>query len=420
MRIELENIGPIIHADLQLEGLTLIAGHNDMGKSYIGKTLFSVVKMMNEGYGYGDDIIEGTVSRLVNFKAFYAETHENSEVLALVDTFLSLIDQKEFNGSLHATIAKLTAAFDTVHPSHFSRHLVSDIQHSLRVFTTFIDALGDKSKIYKGYLGDLIGKVFRYNLNRKAESQEVYQARIRLSEPQHLLDITLAGNEVVGCETPDRFSLQDAVFLNDPTVIDLTPLVMYHLAFSESTRTKDYLPYYTLDLFRKLTMAVTSLPKNEVYDSISGLIKGELVFVPVVNRFVFRHKEKGTIDAVNTAAGIKAFGLLQVLHKVGGLNPRTVLIIDEPEVHLHPEWQLEYAKVLIQLSKIGIPILVTSHSPYFIEAIKVYSDKEKLRRYTRFYSGQLADGGVRFVDATDDLDLIFRQLAHPISKLNLV
>jgi predicted ATP-dependent endonuclease of OLD family len=71
--------------------------------------------------------------------------------------------------------------------------------------------------------------------------------------------------------------------------------------------------------------------------------------------------------------GIKGFGLIQLLLKNNQLNSRTLLIIDEPEIHLHPNWQVLYAEILVLLSKkLEIPILLTSHSPYFIEALKLF------------------------------------------------
>ena len=47
VRIEIRNIGLIKEADIQLDGLTVITGMNDSGKSTVGKTLFSLYHGMN-------------------------------------------------------------------------------------------------------------------------------------------------------------------------------------------------------------------------------------------------------------------------------------------------------------------------------------------------------------------------------------
>ncbi len=52
---------------------------------------------------------------------------------------------------------------------------------------------------------------------------------------------------------------------------------------------------------------------------------------------------------------------------------------------MHPTWQLELAKVIVHLVKKGVEILVNSHSPYMIEALQRYSEKEGLQNKTNFY-----------------------------------
>ena len=44
MKLELNNIGIIKKADIKIDGLTVIAGENDSGKSTVGKVLYSLVK----------------------------------------------------------------------------------------------------------------------------------------------------------------------------------------------------------------------------------------------------------------------------------------------------------------------------------------------------------------------------------------
>ncbi len=92
----------------------------------------------------------------------------------------------------------------------------------------------------------------------------------------------------------------------------------------------------------------------------------------------------------------------------GILKQDTILIIDEPENHLHPKWQLKYAKVIVTLAKSGITILLASHSPYMIEAIKRYSDLEDLEEVTNFY---LAENSI--IEPRNRLEDIFRTLEEP-------
>ena len=47
MRITLKNIAKVKCADIDIKGITIIAGENNSGKSTIGKALFSVFNALN-------------------------------------------------------------------------------------------------------------------------------------------------------------------------------------------------------------------------------------------------------------------------------------------------------------------------------------------------------------------------------------
>jgi AAA15 family ATPase/GTPase len=66
------------------------------------------------------------------------------------------------------------------------------------------------------------------------------------------------------------------------------------------------------------------------------------------------------------------------------LDKPTYLVIEEPEIYLHPKLKLSFQKTLTNLSKLkGLKIIITTHDPCFIEfnhdkkIIKVYRNKNK-------------------------------------------
>ena len=68
------------------------------------------------------------------------------------------------------------------------------------------------------------------------------------------------------------------------------------------------------------------------------------------------------------------------------MNDKTLLVIDEPEVHLHPQWVVEYARLIVLLNKkIGVKFLIASHHPDMISAIKYIANKEKNSSDLHFY-----------------------------------
>lgn len=48
MKLKLNNIGIIKEAEIKIDGLTVIAGKNDSGKSTVGKVLFTLIKTISQ------------------------------------------------------------------------------------------------------------------------------------------------------------------------------------------------------------------------------------------------------------------------------------------------------------------------------------------------------------------------------------
>lgn len=71
------------------------------------------------------------------------------------------------------------------------------------------------------------------------------------------------------------------------------------------------------------------------------------------------------IDLYNASSSIKQLAplLLYLRYRAGNSD---LLIIDEPEMNLHPESQAKLLEVLGMLVNAGVNVLLTTHSPYFM------------------------------------------------------
>ena len=58
-----------------------------------------------------------------------------------------------------------------------------------------------------------------------------------------------------------------------------------------------------------------------------------------------------------------------VLFLRGGITPGDTLIIEEPEAHLHPGAQADMAVILARLVRMGVRVVVTTHSDWLLEEI---------------------------------------------------
>lgn len=115
-------------------------------------------------------------------------------------------------------------------------------------------------------------------------------------------------------------------------------------------------------------------------------------------------------------------GILQILLENRKLNENSFLIMDEPEVHPHPEWQLKLAKILVLLSKeLNVNLFINSHSPQFIEAMEVYSGKYGFSEETKFYlSQEESESGKYNVNEIErkNLTTLYNNLGTPYDKID--
>jgi hypothetical protein len=180
----------------------------------------------------------------------------------------------------------------------------------------------------------------------------------------------------------DRYKrpFKDITYIQTPLIWDLENFFSAISQFKEQVvqeeQNRDLMafdfkyPYILWDLYGKFVKSRIQKSNLDLANRISNIIKGD--FEKFGGNFVFKRDEI-SYPLIQVAHGIKSFGILQVLIRNGHLNKFNFLVIDEPEVHLHPKWQIEYAKLIVELAKRNIKILMTSHSPFFIEAIEKYS-----------------------------------------------
>jgi len=161
---------------------------------------------------------------------------------------------------------------------------------------------------------------------------------------------------------------------------------------------------------------------EEAPAKILGVLLGErLEYRSEKERFVYREQERD-LAFCNMGSGSKAFALLELLLRNGCIHGSTFLIIDEPEAHLHPQWQIQMAHLLVSLAKhTTAKIFINTQSPYVVEAVRVYSQITGMEEETRFY--HVVETGVfesSLQDVSDDISPIYEALAEPYRTLDTV
>ncbi len=83
------------------------------------------------------------------------------------------------------------------------------------------------------------------------------------------------------------------------------------------------------------------------------------------NEWVFKRADMNKYAMSQTAEGFKKIGILNRLLKNRMLKPGSILLVDEPEVNLHPKAVVALVDIFFQIAQSGIQIYIATHS-YFV------------------------------------------------------
>ena len=421
MRLKIKNIGMISDANVSLDGLTIIAGENDTGKSTVGKILFCLIKSVSR---YQEDFSESKLHKIEDIlDSLYFSIRRNVQITNEEDLnnlrhIFSLENYKEnvFIDSLKEYIKKLDIEKENY-------QLYSDLIDRV---ATILAEPEDKNK----YIQSALNKVFRSEFDSQIIKHHCEMGKIELYEDElQLLDICIdEKNKISLSPKCQPLYFNDATFIETPLILnnhDLLLRATTGLNTTKSTSRRLGVPYTTLhikDLFDKLKEKIYDFhlfddKSNSLGAKISSLINGELIYDPQENDFKYI-KANSKLSIKNTATGIKSFGILQILAEQGFLTEKSFLILDEPEIHLHPKWQLKYAELISFLVTQNIPVLVTSHSPYMIEALQKYTQKSEEK--VNFYLADNNNIDKINNDNSETLATIFEKLSEPFEEFEIL
>ena len=416
MKLILENIGLLQHAEITLHKLCVIAGENDNGKSTVGKIVFCIVKAINR---YKEDLQEskeflvGEKTEEIYFRLRDALRPTGPEVL---NVLRSLRMSPTHRMSLPEQMYMLD---ETIQRVFGLTEFEPEVKQRIQTLRDEFKAILEEPENINQSIENAFNKVFASEFDSSLLLQGASEGRIQLLENDlTLIELKVTDGGVRLISEVEPIALKDATFIDTPLILnnhDLLARSQTLLDMDQRRSGRLGLPFTTLhtkDLFDKLRTPVLpfdafELEKADFFDEIQDIIDGEITYERRDREFVFRRRGE-SVSIKNTASGIKVFGLLQILIGNEFVAKNTVLIFDEPENHLHPKWQLKLAQMLVKLVEKGVYVLVSSHSPYMIEALKRGVDREDLTHHARFC---LAKN--RNIEDKDSLSEIFEVLAEP-------
>lgn len=434
MELQLQNIGMIKETTIKIDGLTVIAGENNIGKSTVGKLLFSLIKSNSR---YSEDLEEGKDDKIFsliekNYFEIRRELNlsENSKLRDLFHAHRFRRDVQRY--SLEAIDERIDFV-DNV-KSASTKEIYEKIKNNLfKIKEIFLEEndteKAQKNAFRKALISEFKGKISNQNTNDNSS--------IKINETKNkILDIKIDKDNITEFNILDELYFSDATFIESPIVLQLSESIQMSRTYFEvledrrGSMGRRNVPLHIKDLNDKLRVSL--LEEASLFDVedllnrydvkkllsiLSNTIKGKIKYNKKIRDFEYIDDNGKIFDSLNTATGIKAFGIIQMLIKSGIIDQRSLLILDEPEVHLHPKWQLKYAELIIELVKNDINVLVTSHSPYMIQALVKYAKDTEIVNRSNFYLAKKDGLHSSIENVNENLHKIFELLAEPMNEV---
>ena len=431
MNIILNNVGMIEEANIAINGLTIIAGDNDTGKSTVGKVAYSLTKSfqdfeLNYRKSKNEKIIRHAykifkeIRKNVDFKKREDLRKIALELLRITDRF-SLMSEKK-SALLKQIIKKFEKILD-----EDKLEIKEETKNSLIERINEIKRISGENKPSDEKIIDSIRRILLSEFGHQINNFSAETSKISVLDGKNsIIDISIKDDEIANNSQEDTsrpanqktsqiFPFDSCVFIETPLILNYKGLIEER---SEYGRTQN-VPYHVQDLLRSLRHNNARSEGSSL--NIDKIIKGNISYDEFGDDFSFEknhENEKAGINILNSASGIKSFGMLQLLDKANKFNENMLLIIDEPEVHLHPSWQIEYARLLVKIVEKGASVLVTSHNPYLIEALDKFSKERNIKDKIAFYLTELTpENKVKIIDKTKDNEEIFSKFSKPFEEL---
>lgn len=474
MQIRLKNIGIVKDSTIALDGLTVITGKNNSGKTTVGKTLYSLF-----------DAVANIQRKAENDKCVYVMRHLNN----LDDTLEFLRYSQSMIGTEDPDVLADYPALKTVVSEEYRQEistetmveLVYKLIDELKAMNTssFVDQfeLRRSSKIFRIKASDIQKDTLKASFDKqKAEAIAGLENLISdINKDPELIDYARESiNQTLQIEFLNQ--IQPVKGQDGASKVELwdDDKVYFHFLVEDNHVVDDGEPVFTISPCKKVYLVDDPFILDDkvppryfrgriIADRESFFNPGRIVSHKDKLKFVLRSgktltvfeqtvlsdalkEAKSKIDSIlpgtfefssegeyyiqdglklrisNLATGSKMFSIIKMLLNKGEIDNTTMLILDEPEAHLHPKWQNAFAEIIVLLVKeLNVNILLTTHSPNFMLALDAYMRKYEIAEQTNFYQTDvLEDGFVQYHCVNDDIGIIYQDFLRYLSEVKML
>ena len=395
VQLSVQNFGPIASADIDLRPLTVFVGQSNTGKTYLAALIYALHQNF-EGFSRVPRAYR-TFSHL-DFRYRYPSRHRLPET------------QAELDEEMQDVFEKLNTPRRPFKVSDLPLQARAVLQHNLE------DAESLEAQVKRCFdlesVSDLIRTTSDFPCHEMAVALEVREGR------QKFWNFNLRnydfGTTVVKGHVDENMFLLPPRDLAGREMLDFGDVVRMLQVFTQKIAEAHYLPAARSGIMQSHRVIVRSLVKsatrvgvdrfreiptfsgmiadfleqlidyqerNGTWDEMVGIanlleaevLRGKIEVKRAVAEgypeFLYRPKETAQALRMSRSSSMVSELAPLVLFLRGIVRPGDLLIIEEPEAHLHPSAQTAIALTLARLVRAGVRVIVTTHSSWFLQQI---------------------------------------------------
>lgn len=392
VHIAVENFGPIEKAEIDLRPLTVFVGESNTGKTYLSAFIYALYQSFE---GFSRFPWSYRASSYLNFT--YRSRNRSPEV------------PDELDEEILKTLEKLNTPGRSFKFSDLPKKMRDWLESSLKKAGTFEDEL------QRCFDLESISELIRFT----GGAQNELRMSLKVYEEDQLLwsfDMHNSGSNstVDGSVNGDMVLKSGHGKESDEETLDFEYLMRLFRVSRWETSQLYYLPAARGGIVQSRSMIVNSLidrvtnhtglealPKVPAFSGViadflkqiinykkrreaspgildiakaleTNVLRGEIrVSEPAAGFPEFRYHPQQAEQSLSMSQSSSMISELAplVLFLRGVVQPGDTLIIEEPEAHLHPAAQTKVALTLARLVRVGVRVIITTHSDWLLEQI---------------------------------------------------
>lgn len=401
LNIEIKDFGPIIEGRISLKPLTLFVGPNNSGKSYAAMLIHSIYEtylptiwLKNLPYNYPSGFL---FFRDLGLHTIQKNFTDEQTLLRKQINSLEAEEESEISKPLLDKIN--TKIFDKLYEQRLSKEISRSYASPLKEMIRF----GKKSFALKiNFDSDDVRIVCtkkQLKIEKYPESDD--KMKIKLASDKDSVHIKMREDPFwisSGWKEDEMPRLMDAIIkLYASNILEKSMIPCYYLPAARSGILQGHkaltasmmrnAPFVGIEQFDRIPTfsgvvsdfisSIIDMPEREgsfyplAKEFEEELIKGEIVVRTPADYLYpeIRYKYQDVEIPLHRASSTVSELAPLFLYLKYIIEPGSILIIEEPEAHLHPANQRILTKYLVRLIRNGVYIIITTHSEYLLEQL---------------------------------------------------